>query len=175
MRLCRVLAIAVCALTCVILAPGRALAQKSTPETCPLRPAPGSVVREPEDLSSRNGVLRVDFTYHNFLDADGQMRYCYVYKDGSEAPTLRLKPGDLLILHLKNDVHVAAPAPGSMGRGGAMARMRGECTGSGMTPTSTNMHFHGLTVPPVCHEDDVLNTFVQPGEPAFRVSIPDPA
>ncbi len=26
------------------------------------------------------------------------------YEDGSEAPTLRLKPGDLLILHLKNEV-----------------------------------------------------------------------
>ena len=178
MRLRRGLAIAVWALTCVILAPGRAVAQKAQPEPCPVRPAAGSVVREPEDLSSRNGVLRVDFTYHNFLDAHGQMRYCYVYKDGSEAPTLRLKPGDLLILHLKNDVHAAAPAPGSDKRESAMAGMRGGCTGSGMTPTSTNMHFHGLTVPPVCHEDDVLNTFIQPGgrpfEYRFRMPLNEP-
>jgi FtsP/CotA-like multicopper oxidase with cupredoxin domain len=174
MRRCRAVAIAVCALTCLILAPGRALAQKAAVEPCPLRPAPGSVVREPEDLSSRNGVLRVDFTYHNFLDANGQMHYCYVYKDGSEAPTLRLKPGDLLILHLRNEVHVAAPAPGSKERASAMAGMRGECTGSGMTAASTNLHFHGLTVPPVCHEDDVLNTFVQPGGKPFeyRFRIP---
>ena len=27
-----------------------------------------------------------------------------------------------------------------------------------MTPVSTNLHFHGLTVPPVCHQDDVLKT-----------------
>ncbi len=124
------------------------------------------MVREPEGLSSRSGVLRVDFTYRNFLDSHGQMRYCYVYKDGSEAPTLRLRPGDLLILHLRNEVHLAAPAPGGKRRESTMAGMRAECTGSGMTAASTNLHFHGLTVPPVCHEDDVLNTFVQPGEPA---------
>jgi FtsP/CotA-like multicopper oxidase with cupredoxin domain len=178
MRRCRDVAIAVCVLACFVLAPGRALAQKAAAEPCPVRPAAGSVVRQPEDLSSRNGVLRVDFTYHNFLDAHGQMRYCYVSKDGSEAPTLRLKPGDLLILHLRNDVHAAAPAPGSMGSGGAMAAMRGGCTGSGMTPTSTNMHFHGLTAPPVCHEDDVLDTFIQPGgkpfEYRFRIPLNEP-
>ncbi|MGO9588472.1 MAG: multicopper oxidase family protein [Candidatus Acidiferrales bacterium] len=168
MRRCRVVAIAFCALTSFMLAPGRALAQKAAAEQCPVRPAAGSVVHEPEDLSSRNGVLRVDFTYRNFLDADGQMRYCYVYKDGSEAPTLRLKPGDLLILHLRNGEHAAAPAPGSDKRESAMAGMRGGCTASGMTAASTNMHFHGLTVPPVCHEDDVLNTFVQPGDRPFE-------
>ena len=27
-----------------------------------------------------------------------------------------------------------------------------------MSLISTNLHFHGLTVPPVCHQDDVLNT-----------------
>ena len=178
MRLCRVLAIALCALAYFALAPGRALAAHTVSEPCPLRPAPGSVVHEPEDLSSRNGVLRVDFTYRNFLDAQGQMRYCYVYKDGSEAPTLRLKPGDLLILHLRNEEKAAEPLGSSQGRGDAMPGMRGGCTGSGMTPASTNMHFHGLTVPPVCHEDDVLNTFVQPGsrpfEYRFRIPMNEP-
>ena len=170
---CRALAIAGCALACFAI-PGRALAQKAAPEPCPVRPAAGSVVREPKDLSSRNGVLRVDFAYRDFLDARGQMHYCYVSKDGSEAPTLRLKPGDLLILRLRNEVRVAAPAPGAREPEGAMAGMRGECTGSGMTSASTNLHFHGLTVPPVCHQDDVLNTFVQPGGRPFeyRFRIP---
>ena len=53
----------------------------------------GSVVPEPEDLRSQNGVLEVDFSYRNFADANGQMRYCYLYKDGSQAPNLRLHPG----------------------------------------------------------------------------------
>jgi FtsP/CotA-like multicopper oxidase with cupredoxin domain len=43
-----------------------------------------------------------------------------------------------------------------------------------MTPVSTNLHFHGLTIPPVCHQDDVLKTSVQPGDPPFeyRFHIP---
>ncbi len=109
------------------------------------------MVREPEDLRSRNGVLRVDFRYRNFVDANGQTRYCYVDKDGSEAPTLRLKPGDLLILRLKNEDARRRLAPAGKEPDGAMAGMPGGCTASGMTAASTNLHFHGLTVPPVCH------------------------
>jgi FtsP/CotA-like multicopper oxidase with cupredoxin domain len=44
-----------------------------------------------------------------------------------------------------------------------------------MTATSTNLHFHGLTIPPVCHQDDVLNTSIQPaGAPfEYRCRIPE--
>jgi FtsP/CotA-like multicopper oxidase with cupredoxin domain len=44
------------------------------------------------------------------------------------------------------------------------------------TPTlsSTNVHFHGLNVPPVCHQDDVLTTLIQPGKPAFRFDMQIP-
>lgn len=176
MRRRRALAIAACAVACFLLAPGRALAQRAAPEPCPVRPAPASLVQEPEDLSSRNGVLRVDLRYRNFLDANGQMRYCYVSKDGTEAPTLRLKPGDLLILRLKNEERIAPQAASGTAEDNAstMPPMRGGCTSEAMTAASTNLHFHGLTVPPVCHEDDVLNTFVQPGSPPFeyRFRIP---
>jgi FtsP/CotA-like multicopper oxidase with cupredoxin domain len=173
-RYCRAAAIVVCTLACLTVGSICALAQPAAPEPCPVRPLAGSLVHEPEDLSSRNGVLRVDFAYRNFLDANGQMRYCYVYKDGSEAPTLRLKPGDLLILHLKNEERVPSPSLGGSGQPSAMAPMRGLCTREAMTAASTNLHFHGLTVPPACHEDDVLNTFVQPGERPFeyRFRIP---
>jgi FtsP/CotA-like multicopper oxidase with cupredoxin domain len=43
-----------------------------------------------------------------------------------------------------------------------------------MTPTSTNLHFHGLTILPVCHQDDVLKTSIQPSDPPFeyRFRIP---
>lgn len=46
---------------------------------------------------------------------------------------------------------------------------------SSMTALSTNLHFHGLTVPPVCHQDDVLKTSIQPGAPSFeyRFRIPE--
>ena len=44
-----------------------------------------------------------------------------------------------------------------------------------MTATSTNLHFHGLALPPVCHQDDVLKTAVQPGDAPFtyRFRIPE--
>ena len=44
-----------------------------------------------------------------------------------------------------------------------------------MTATSTNLHFHGLTIPPVCHQDDVLNTSVQPGDTPFQYHFRIPA
>ena len=48
------------------------------------------------------------------------------------------------------------------------------CVSGAMTATSTNLHFHGLTVPPVCHQDDVLRTSIQPNDPPFeyRFRIP---
>jgi len=48
------------------------------------------------------------------------------------------------------------------------------CASGQMTATSTNLHFHGLTVPAVCHQDDVMKTMVQPGDPPFeyRFRIP---
>jgi FtsP/CotA-like multicopper oxidase with cupredoxin domain len=39
---------------------------------------------------------------------------------------------------------------------------------------STNVHFHGLNVPPVCHQDDVLTTLIQPNKPAFRFDMQIP-
>ncbi len=43
-----------------------------------------------------------------------------------------------------------------------------------MSASSTNLHFHGLTIPPDCHQDEVLKTSIQPGDPPFeyRFRIP---
>ncbi len=43
-----------------------------------------------------------------------------------------------------------------------------------MTATATNLHFHGLTIPAVCHQDDVLRTSIQPADTPFeyRFRIP---
>jgi len=164
-----------------------------TAPTCPARPAVGSVVGEPEDLRSVHGELHVDLSYRSSVDKSGATHFCYVTADGSEAPTLRLHPGDLLVLRLKNDevtsahgatadpAHVAhAHAATPHGATGAMAPQVHSaatmaCTHSTMSPASTNVHFHGLTVPPVCHQDDVLNTLIQPGDHPFeyRLRIPE--
>jgi hypothetical protein len=77
-----------------------------------IRPAPGSSVPEPQDLRSQNGVLKVDLTIHNSTEADGSTRYCYMDGNGNQAPNLRLKPGDLLILNLKNDLTAPEHPPG---------------------------------------------------------------
>jgi FtsP/CotA-like multicopper oxidase with cupredoxin domain len=145
-------------------------------DLCP-RPLPGSIVTGPTDLRSRNGVLKVELTAHNAKQSDGTTRYCFVDENGSESPTLRVSPGDLVILTLKNDLTVLTS-------GAAMAHRHAHedaakngnlCTSELMTRESTNLHFHGLTIPPVCHQDDVLHTSIQPGDTPFeyRFRIPE--
>jgi FtsP/CotA-like multicopper oxidase with cupredoxin domain len=44
-----------------------------------------------------------------------------------------------------------------------------------MSAVSTNLHFHGLTVPPLCHQDDVLKTSIQPTDAPFEYRFQIPA
>ena len=139
------------------------------------RPAIGSVVPEPEDLRSQGGVLRVDFSMRDRRDADGAIRYCYVLANGTQSPTLRVLPGDLLILRLKNELREGdASSPAARAHAHGPAR-QDPCNSGAMKPTSTNLHFHGLTVPPLCHQDDVLRTSIPSGAAPFeyRFKIPD--
>jgi FtsP/CotA-like multicopper oxidase with cupredoxin domain len=148
---------------------------------CP-RPAPGGAVPEPADLRSHDGVLRVDLTIRNVVGPTGSKRYCYLLPDGTQSPTLRLHPGDLLILRLKNaltgaapGISAAPPPPVHAAHMPANAGAAGDpCSSGAMTPTATNLHFHGLTVPPLCHQDEVLRTSIQPQDEPFeyRFRIP---
>ena len=157
--------------------PAQSSAPSSTGEVCP-RPTIGSVVSEPEDLHSRDGVLRVDLTVHNYATPDGSARYCYIDAHGNQSPTLRVNPGDLVILNLKNDL-VDLHADGAAGNHAHMHAASGNadqpCTSGLMTPTSTNLHFHGLTIPPTCHQDEALTTSIQPGDPPFEYRFRIPA
>jgi FtsP/CotA-like multicopper oxidase with cupredoxin domain len=134
---------------------------------------PGSTVPQPEDLRSKDGELRVDLTIRNYAAADGSFRYCYSTKDGKAAPNLRLKPGDLLILNLTNRLKETSATP-KHHHGDDTANVD-PCVSGSMTATSTNLHFHGLTIPAVCHQDDVLSTSIQPGDGPFeyRFRIPE--
>jgi FtsP/CotA-like multicopper oxidase with cupredoxin domain len=153
-----------------------ARAQSATNDLCP-RPAPGSSVPEPEDLRSVNGILKVDLTVRNYREASGTTRYCYIAADGGQSPTLRLFPGDLLILNLKNELSETGQSAGAAAHHSANknASKSDPCATGSMTATSTNLHFHGLTVPPVCHQDDVLKTSIRPSDPPFeyRFRIPE--
>lgn len=134
----------------------------------------GGRVEEPTEQRSHNGILETELTVRDSAQPDGSVRYCYTDSKGQESPTLRVHPGDLVILHLRNalkdlrhegagDMHMQMPMAGN------------GCTSGMMGPVSTNLHFHGLTVPPTCHEDDVMKTSVQPGDAPFeyRFRIPE--
>jgi FtsP/CotA-like multicopper oxidase with cupredoxin domain len=133
------------------------------------------MVQEPEDLRSQNGVLEAQLTASNAAQANGAIRYCYTDAAGHESPTLRVHPGDLVILHLTN----ALTELSHTGTAGMPAHAHAHsaanpCTSGIMSPVSTNLHFHGLTIPPVCHQDDVMKTSVQPGDAPFeyRFKVP---
>jgi FtsP/CotA-like multicopper oxidase with cupredoxin domain len=179
---------------CLIPLASFALAQAAhaqTPEHDPCsRPVAGAEVPEPRNLESDHGVLKVDLSISDYRERDGSVRYCYLLPDGSESPTLRLHPGDLLILHLTNNLADpgaklstaparSAAAPGEHAHShtahSSTTPASDPCASGAMTPVSTNLHFHGLTVPPVCHQDDVLRTSVQPGDAPFeyRFRIPE--
>ncbi len=84
---------------------GASLASAQT--ICPLRPSPGTPVENPLDLYSQNGTLTLDLLLQNQKENDGYMHYCYVYLyNGTaiEAPTLRLNPGDHLVLNLTDNI-----------------------------------------------------------------------
>jgi FtsP/CotA-like multicopper oxidase with cupredoxin domain len=149
-----------------------AFPQNAAPEICP-RPAAGIAVSEPDDLRSQNGVLKVDFTFRSSTDEQGRTRYCYVHKSGSQSPNLRLNPGDVLILNLKNGV-TPPSHPSHHPESSMQMKMEGSCAGGRMSATSTNVHFHGLAIPPVCHQDEVLKTAIGPADPPFeyRFQIP---
>jgi len=161
------LAVLVCGFACV-----SAIAQ------CPNRPAPGSVVHDPFSISSTNGVLSAELTMKHSVDELGYNHYCYNYKTGKdtvEAPTLRLNRGDQLELDIKDRIEDDDAA--AMGLMDQMSSPPGKPCGDTGTPTvaSTNVHYHGLNVPPKCHGDEVVKTLIQPGSPGFHYKIQIPA
>jgi FtsP/CotA-like multicopper oxidase with cupredoxin domain len=150
------------------------------------QPEPGSAVPEPQDLRSHDGVLRVDLTITDQKQPDGSTRYCYLTPDGALSPTLRLDPGDLLILRFTNNLtDFASTVPSADGtKNQAIAgpiclskQTSDPCAGGAMTAISSNLHFHGMPLAPVCHQDDVLKTSIQPDDPPFeyRLRIPTDA
>jgi FtsP/CotA-like multicopper oxidase with cupredoxin domain len=148
---------------------------------CPLRPASGSVVAEPLNLYSENGVLSLGLSLRNGVDSAGYTHDCYDYSTGEgmiEAPTLRLNPGDTLKLDLTDQLNLPASPASKMKHPMRMGHATGQpgdrCQGGIISQNSTNLHFHGLNVPPTCGQDDVINTLIQPNDPPFHYQIQIP-
>ncbi len=152
----------------------------------------GSTISDPPVLQSQNGVLEVTIDFYTVTDSQGLVRYCYISNTGTgsasiEAPTLVVNPGDNLIIHFTNDL----PAVTASSASDNMASMRmtlsndapassndattstsSACNGT-MGTNVTNIHFHGTNIAPVCGQDEVVHTLVQPGQSFdYNVTIP---
>jgi FtsP/CotA-like multicopper oxidase with cupredoxin domain len=131
--------------------------------------APGSIVQEPKSLFSSNGVLQVTFTYQTAVDANGNTLYCFISQDGTESPTLHLKPGDTLVLTLKN----LLPAPSKASMRMALPKGATICFNPEMNPSSVNVHYHGTNTSPTCGADEVIHTIINSGETyIYTVAFP---
>jgi FtsP/CotA-like multicopper oxidase with cupredoxin domain len=152
--------------------------------------ATGSATTAPPELKSLNGVLEVTFKFLTATDSQGLVRYCYVTDTGLEAPTLRVNPGDQLIIHFQNDLPAASASSTSDNMAGMKMSLSNNSTASNsttsaattssssacngaMSATATNIHFHGTNVTPVCGQDEVVHTLIQPGQSFdYNVQIP---
>ncbi len=160
--------------------------------TCPDL-SDGSTVAAPANLFSQNGILEVTLNLQTDVDSAGRQRYCYVTSDGLISPTLRVNPGDTLLIHFYNQLPAGlapvvpevmpnmAPMAGASSKGvsaGMQVTLHDSsssspCDGGAMSASVSNLHFHGLNVSPVCHSDEVVNTLVQPGQEFdYSVQIP---
>jgi FtsP/CotA-like multicopper oxidase with cupredoxin domain len=146
-------------------------------DTCPDRPTSGDTVTEPVRLESVNGTLSVDLAVRNSVDEFGISHTCYVLADGSEAPTLVASPGDRVVLNVTNHLTATAGAPMPMEHAHGHGPSSDPCDGGRMASDTTNVHFHGLNIPPKCHQDETIRTTIQPEQTfqyAFRIPPNEP-
>src|SRR5580658_8495422 len=142
---------------------------------CPARPVSGTEVLDAYTVTPQNGVLQADLSLGYSVDQQGYTHYCYQYQSPNgvvEAPTLRVNPGDQFQLNVTNVIQDSDASKMQMHH----AATGQVCGDGGMaTISSTNVHFHGMPIPPTCHQDDVIDTLIQPGSPAFNFNIQIPA
>jgi len=143
------------AAACAGNAPAQAQSADPADQVC-ARYAPGSPLPTPPELFSENHVLEVTLKFVTVTDAQGLQRYCYLTAAGLQTPTLHVSAGDQLIIHLQNALPPGAAVPPP-----PPAPAGGDCSAEPMGPSTTNLHFHGMNLPPVCHQDDVIGTLVQ--------------
>ncbi|POM74610.1 Multicopper oxidase, partial [Phytophthora palmivora] len=96
-----------------------------------------------ETRASVNGELNTTITVAEKLVDNGPIAfYTRAYEDSVPGPMLLLKPGDVLNIHLVNNLG---------------PNVAGEWTPNTMhEPNNTNLHFHGMHVDPTGTEDNVF-------------------
>jgi FtsP/CotA-like multicopper oxidase with cupredoxin domain len=145
----------------VVLAksPATAQAKATVHNPCP-RLSAGSIVPDPPDLFSKNGVLSVDLSYNSTTDADGRTLFCFTTPDGVEQPTFHVNPGDKLIVNVKNNL----PAPTAATAMQMATNAPTVCGNAVQDASSVNIHYHGTNTSPACHADNVIRTLINSGE-----------
>lgn len=122
----------------------------------------GQPLIEPDELASKNGLLDTSMTVKYSMqklwnmkkDKDGtQGRVVTVrlrsYNGGITGPTLRVRPGDVLRVHMMNDLPPNTPPPGGVNVPHGF--------------NTTNLHTHGLHVSPSGNADNILVS-IEPGQ-----------
>ena len=118
-------------------------------QICPARPDVGTAISNPLDLYSQNGTLTLNLALKSEIGPTGFTHYCYVYMNNGvpvEAPTLRLNPGDQLVINFLNNITATGKAPKSrhaqmrpMEMGDAHAAMgHGELSAAGLEMAREN-------------------------------------
>lgn len=108
-------------------------------------PAGAGAFSQPQQLHSKNGVLRATFVAR-FAPAkiDGKLRTgAMTYNKQYIGPTLNVRPGDRIELSVKNELN-----------------------------NETNLHFHGMHVSPAGNSDNVLRRFMP--QKTYKISVKIP-
>jgi FtsP/CotA-like multicopper oxidase with cupredoxin domain len=126
-------------------------------------------VRNPPALYSANGSLAVNLAYNTAPDAAGRTLYCFTTPDGTESPTLYVRPGDTLTVNVTNNLPKAAAASAmQMSTNAALV-----CGASTMDASSVNIHYHGTNTSPACHSDEVIHTLINSGQKfTYKIAFP---
>jgi suppressor of ftsI len=107
---------------------------------------------EPPQVQAKNHV--VSLTLHA-VNENG--RDAFAFNGDTVAPVIRASPGDVLSITYVNDLPAKSP----------------ETCAVNPCMDMTNLHFHGLSVSPEAHQDDVLTMLAKPGEVLhYSVEIP---
>ena len=124
--------------------------QGGSPGTIPLAPLPAGALVNPPELRSKNGKL----VFNVIASQNASTGYPQLVYNGSPVPpTLRLLPGDTLIVNLTNNLPVPPANAGYF--------------------NDTNLHYHGLQVSPNAPGDDSIDMLAMPGQSLnYVVQIP---
>ena len=124
-----------------------------------MRYAQGSALLNPPEVESQNGLLQVNLHFRSFNDvANGMVLYCFETDDNKEGPTLRVYPGDRVVITLINELPPGPP------QSVTALPPYFACGGSYSDSSSVNLHFHGLLISPLCKQDDTLTTIINSGQ-----------